>query len=73
MANVKFDRDKVLGNSIACLSRQALCEFASKLCSAIKEDAGSGGYRGGVYPSNISMSENGELAIGPASSADSSC
>ena len=70
MANVKFDRDKVLGNSIACLSRQALCEFASKLCSAIKEDAGSGGYRGGVYPSNISMSENGELAIGPASGAD---
>lgn len=70
MANVKFDRDKVLGDSIACLSRQALCEFASKLCSAIKEDAGSGGFRGGVYPSNISMNDKGELAIGPASGAD---
>lgn len=70
MANVKFDRDRVLGNSIACLSRQGLCEFASKLCSAIKEDAGSGGFRGGVYPSNISMNDKGELAIGPASSAD---
>lgn len=67
MANVKFDPDKVLGTSIACLTRQALCEFASKLCSAVKEDAGSGGYRGGIYPSNISISESGMLAIGPAS------
>lgn len=66
MANGKFDPDKVLGSSIACLSREALCEFASKLCSAVKEDAGSGGYRGGVFPSNISVSENGVVGVGPA-------
>lgn len=67
MANGKFDPDKVLGGSIACLSREALCEFASKLCSAVKEDAGTGRYRGGVFPSNISINENGAVGIGPAS------
>lgn len=66
MSKEKFDPEKILGRSVAALDRQSLCEFASKLCSAVKEDAGTGGYRGGIFPSNISLAEDGSLAIGPA-------
>lgn len=66
MSKAKFDPEKALGRRLASLNRQALCEFASGLCTAIKEDAGTGGYRGGIFPSNISLAEDGSPAIGPA-------
>ena len=68
--NRKFDPQQVLGDKITKFSRRELCAFGSRLCAQIREDAGPGNYRGGVYPENISLDEEGNVAIGPAKSAD---
>ena len=64
--NSKFDPQQVLGDKITKFSRRELCEFGAKLCAQIREDAGPGNYRGGVYPGNISLDGEGNVAIGPA-------
>ena len=66
----KFDPQQVLGDKITQFSRRELCAFGSKLCAQILEDAGPGNYRGGVYPENISLDEEGNIAIGPAKTGD---
>ncbi len=64
-----FDPRKVLGRNICDMSRQELCEFASRLCVRIMAEVGTRGRRGGVYPANISLSDNGEIGIGPSGKA----
>ena len=66
--NTKFDPQQALGDAITKFGRRELCEFGSKLCQRIREDAGPGNYRGGVYPDNISLNEEGSIAIGAAKS-----
>ena len=70
MTNTKFDPDKILGDKIVEMSRQELCEFGSKLCKCIKDEVGTRIYRGGIFPENIYMDEEGNLEIGPASKND---
>ncbi len=66
--NIKFDPQQALGDKITKFSRKELCEFGSALCRQIRQDAGAGNYRGGVYPENISLDEEGNIAIGSAKS-----
>lgn len=65
-----FDPTKAIGNGILSLDRQQLCEFTIKLCERVKADVGAGAYRGGIYPDNISVDEDGALAIGSAAKED---
>ena len=66
----KFDPQQVLGDKITQFSRRELCAFGARLCAQILEDAGPGNYRGGVFPENISLDEEGNIAIGPAKTGD---
>ena len=68
--NTKFDPQQALGDKITQFSRRELCTFGSKLCAQILEDAGPGNYRGGVFPENIGLDEEGNIAIGPAKTGD---
>ena len=70
MIKAKFDPDRILGKNITQFSRQELCDFIAGLCEVVKADAGPGVYRGGIYPENISIDENGAIAIGPAKQED---
>lgn len=65
-----FDSQKSIGKGILSFDRQQLCEFAIKLCERVKADVGAGAYHGGIYPDNISIDENGALAIGMANKED---
>ncbi len=65
---ISFDPQQALGDKITKFSRRELCEFGSALCRQIRQDAGAGNYRGGVFPENISMEEEGGIAIGQAKS-----
>ena len=70
MINAKFDPDRILGKNIIYYGRQELCGLIAKLCEYIKADVGPGVYRGGIYPENISIDENGGVALGPAKRED---
>lgn len=61
-----FEPERALGKSIAAMDRQELCRFVIALCGVVGEEAGESGYRGGVFPGNISRDEDGSAAIGPA-------
>lgn len=65
MANTGFDPGRALGDRIKELGRQELCELVSKLCRLIRAEAGPMAFRGGVFPENISLDEQGEPALGP--------
>lgn len=66
MANPVFDPERALGLKLTKMDRQELCEFVSALCRKVVAEVGSKGRRGGIYPSNISVDDNGGIAIGPA-------
>ncbi len=70
MAFTRFDPARALGSKLAGMSQQGLCEFASKLCGRIEAEVGSKSCRGGIYPENISVDEDGNIGIGPASAGD---
>lgn len=70
MPNRKFSPENVLGDKITQMSRQELCQLVSRLCSAIAEEVGARGFRGGVYPENISLDAQGEPALGAARQSD---
>ncbi len=70
MENVKeSNQPGTLGEGIADLDRRELCDLIVRLCDLIQADVGTGGYRGGVFPGNISISE-GVVHLGPAADAD---
>ena len=66
MSEKTFEPAKALGRSIAAMDRQELCRLVIALCGVVGEEAGENGYRGGVFPGNISLGEDGEPVIGPA-------
>ena len=66
MANPAFDPDKVLGNKICNMDKQELCEFVAALCRKVVMEVGVSARRGGIYPDNISVNENGTICIGEA-------
>jgi len=66
----RFDPERAVGASLISFDRQQLCEFTVKLCERIKSDVGAGVYHGGIYPENISIDEDGNVAVGSASRAD---
>ena len=70
MAKTMFDPVHVLGKRIVGMSQQGVCEFASKLCGCIEAQVGSQSYRGGIFPENISVDEEGNIGIGPAADSD---
>jgi len=70
MAKTAFDPNKVLGKKITEMSRQELCEFVSKLCALIESQNGSNKCRGGIFPENISLDDEGCIGIGPARLTD---
>lgn len=59
-----YDPSKALGDKITELDRKSLCELCSALCAQLKARAGFDGYCGGIYPSNISVGDDGSVAIG---------
>lgn len=65
-----FDPNRAVGAGLIGFDRQQLCEFTVKLCERVKSDVGAGAYHGGIYPENISIDEDGSVAIGGASKAD---
>jgi len=65
MANPAFDPEKVLGSKITKMDKQELCEFVSALCRKVVLEVGTRGRRGGIYPENISVNENGTICLGP--------
>ena len=66
MANPAFDPEKVLGIKITNMDRQELCEFVAALCRKVVVEVGISVRRGGIYPDNISVNENGTICIGEA-------
>ncbi len=69
MANADFDPARALGTKIAEMDKQELCSFVSALCRAVVAEVGSRGRRGGLYPENIQVNEDGSVRIGPAGKA----
>ncbi len=69
MANPVFEPAKALGAKLTEMDKQALCVFVSALCRAVVAEVGSRGRRGGIYPENISVAEDGSVAVGPAGKA----
>ena len=65
MAIPAFDPEKVLGEKITKMDKQELCEFVSALCRKVVLEVGTRGRRGGIYPDNISVNENGTICLGP--------
>ena len=70
MAKTVFDPAQVLGKRIVGMSQQGVCEFASRLCGCIEAQVGSQSYRGGIFPENISVDDEGNIGIGPAAASD---
>lgn len=65
MTEREFDPAAALGEQLASMDRQALCELAIGLCRLLEKEGGTESYHGGVYPENIRREETGELAVGP--------
>ena len=64
MAEPVFHPEKALGEKLAQMDKQELCSFVSNLCRTVVAEVGSRGRRGGIYPNNISIDEQGVIAIG---------
>ena len=72
MSKTEFDPARALGDRILDMDRQELCALAVRICLRITAEAGPLKYRGGIFPENISIAEDGSVAIGPAKMAMSS-
>jgi hypothetical protein len=66
MSKTEFDPARALGDRILDMDRQELCALAVRICLRITAEAGPLKYRGGIFPENISIAEDGSVAIGPA-------
>ena len=69
MAGPSFEPEKALGKKLAEMDKQELCAFISDLCRTVVAEVGSRGRRGGIYPDNIWLGENGEINLGPVGKA----
>ena len=70
MEKREFEPQFTLGGRISDLERKTLCELCSELCGQIRDEVGTDGFRGGVYPDNISLDEDGGVGLGPAKDGD---
>jgi outer membrane biosynthesis protein TonB len=70
MVNTMFDPSYKLGKRIIGMSQQGLCELASKLCATVEAQVGSNSYKGGIFPENISVDDDGNIAVGEASQSN---
>jgi len=70
MEKREFEPNHALGVRISNLERRTLCEMVSELCGQIRDEVGAAGYRGGVYPDNISLDEDGGVGLGAAKDGD---
>lgn len=66
MSKLEFHPEQAIGEDLLQLDKQELLQFVSRLCLHIKSEVGSRAYRGGIFPQNICVNEEGEYAIGPA-------
>ena len=66
MAGPSFEPEKALGKKLTEMDKQELCAFISDLCRTVVAEVGSRGRRGGIYPENICLDDNGKIVIGPA-------
>ena len=67
MANEKANTPaQALGEKIIEMGRRELCELIIALCEQIQDQVGTDHYRGGVYPGNIRVTDDGPV-LGPAS------
>ena len=66
----KNDQMQPLGDAIADLDRKELCDLLVRLCDLIQQEVGTGAYRGGLFPNNITREADGSVRLGPAADAD---
>ncbi len=66
MSNLEFHPERAIGEGLLRLDKQELLQFVSRLCLHLKAEVGSRAYRGGIFPENICVNDQGEYAIGPA-------
>ncbi len=66
MSKMEFDPGKAIGDGLLSMDRQELLRFVAKLCLHLKAEVGSRAYRGGIFPENICVNDEGQYAIGPA-------
>jgi len=70
MEKREFDPRFTLGGRISNLERKTLCELCCELCKQIRDEVGTDGYRGGIYPDNISLDDNEGVGLGKAKDGD---
>ena len=66
MSKLEFHPEQAIGEGLLQLDKQELLQFVSRLCLHVKSEVGSRAYRGGIFPENICVSDEGDYAIGPA-------
>lgn len=66
MSNLDFDPGKAIGKGLLEMDRQELCRFVARLCLHLQAEVGSRAWRGGIFPENICVGEDGDFVIGPA-------
>lgn len=60
-----LENDRRLTDRVAGMSRAEVIRLVIKLCEIVSEQAGEDGFRGGVRPGNVSLGEDGSVALGP--------
>lgn len=66
-----FDKDKLLGEAFKSMSCAELIELAAKLCDAAFRQRDNNGFCGGIRPDNISVDDEGTVAIGASETKSS--
>ena len=66
----EISKAQPLGDAIADLDRKELCDLLVRLCDLVQQEVGTGAYRGGLYPDNITREPDGSVTLGPASEGD---
>lgn len=65
MANFSFDPDNTLAGGLYSLSPRESILLGIGLCAAVEDSVGAEGCHGGIWPGNISFTDN-QAAVGPA-------
>lgn len=65
-----FEPEYAISKNLVELSRKELCTLVAEICRQVNEEVGSSGFRGGIYPENISRNPDGIVGIGPARKSD---
>ncbi len=65
-----FEPEYAISNNLIELSRKELCALVAEICRQVNAEVGRSGYRGGIYPENISKNKDGIIAIGPSRKGD---